>query len=95
MAHAPVEKRRFVLLKRGEVVVLHNWCLHRSETNFTDSPRRGFSVCYIDSATKIRGQSGGGTDSATGLWPQVFPDFVPVDHDDDVVRHVTDTRSKL
>ena len=25
--HAPAEKRRFVLLKRGEVIVLHNWML--------------------------------------------------------------------
>lgn len=52
--HAPPERRRFVLLKRGEVIVLHNWCLHRSEFNATDTARRGFSVCYIDVATALR-----------------------------------------
>ena len=34
-AHAPAERRRFVLLKKGEAIVLHNWCLHRSEVNPT------------------------------------------------------------
>jgi hypothetical protein len=52
--HAPPERRRFVLLKRGEVIVLHNWCLHRSELNTTDAGRRGLSVCYIDAATTLR-----------------------------------------
>ena len=49
--HAPATRRRFAELARGEVLLLHNWTLHRSETNTTDQPRRGFSVCYIDSAT--------------------------------------------
>ena len=31
-------------LKPGEVVLLHNWTLHRSDVNKTDIPRRGFSV---------------------------------------------------
>ncbi|HIB91252.1 TPA: hypothetical protein EYN09_09790 [Candidatus Poribacteria bacterium] len=32
----------------GEIFVLHNFLLHRSEINQTDKPRRGFSVCYTD-----------------------------------------------
>ena len=39
-------------LEAGEVVLLHNWTLHRSGTNATAIPRRGFSVCYMDAATR-------------------------------------------
>lgn len=75
--HAPDEKRLFLELERGEVVLLHNWTLHRSETNHTDRPRRAFSVWYMDAAT-------------TSIWPdsrekdsgesfvRVFPDYEPV-----------------
>lgn len=72
--HAPIERRRFALLKRGEVIVLHNWLLHRSEVNRTSHPRRGFSVCYIDAATSLRSippEDRG----AKRLWPQIFPTF--------------------
>ena len=44
-------------LDAGEAVLLHNWTLHRSGTNSTDIPRRAFSVCYMDAAT--RSLSGG------------------------------------
>jgi hypothetical protein len=57
-AHAPAERRRFALLEKGEVLLLHNWCLHRSEVNRTPRARRGFSVCYIDAATSTRGALG-------------------------------------
>lgn len=68
--HAPDEKRLFLEMAQGEVVLLHNWTLHRSETNHTDAPRRAFSVCYIDAATRQRdsGQS----------FVSVFPDYEPV-----------------
>ena len=39
-------------LAAGEVVLLHNWTLHRSGTNATAIPRRAFSVCYMDAATR-------------------------------------------
>ena len=42
----------YLELEMGEVVLLHNWTLHRSEVNTTNRPRRGFSVCYIDAATR-------------------------------------------
>ena len=41
-------------LQAGEVVLLHNWLLHSSDTNNTDLPRRAFSVCYIDAATRAQ-----------------------------------------
>lgn len=39
-------------MEAGEAVLLHNWTLHRSGTNRTDRPRRAFSVCYMDGATR-------------------------------------------
>jgi len=57
-------------MEKGDVVLLHNWTLHRSETNHTDGPRRAFSVCYIDAATRQR-------DSGQA-YVSVFPDYEPV-----------------
>ncbi|MDE3259663.1 MAG: phytanoyl-CoA dioxygenase family protein [Gemmatimonadota bacterium] len=39
-------------MEPGEVVILHNWLLHRSGLNRIDIPRRAFSVCYIDARTR-------------------------------------------
>jgi phytanoyl-CoA hydroxylase len=36
----------------GEVVLLHNFLLHRSALNATQAPRRAFSVTYMDAATR-------------------------------------------
>ncbi|MDF2440343.1 MAG: hypothetical protein JWN98_1327, partial [Abditibacteriota bacterium] len=41
----------YVELEAGEAVLLHNWLLHRSDTNSTNIPRRAFSVCYMDANT--------------------------------------------
>ena len=57
-------------MEKGEVVLLHNWTLHRSETNSTNRPRRAFSVCYIDAATRQRDNG--------RAFPQIFPEYVPV-----------------
>ena len=66
--HAPVEKQMALEMARGEVVLLHNWTLHSSEPNKTDHPRRAFSTCYIDAATRHRD---------TGeAFPQLFPERV-------------------
>ena len=54
----------------GEVVLLHNWTLHRSEVNTTNRPRRGCSVCYVDAATRQVSTGRG--------YPQVFPEYEPV-----------------
>jgi phytanoyl-CoA hydroxylase len=49
--HCPDEKVVFAELEAGEVLLLHNWLMHRSDTNATDLPRRAFSVCYMDGRT--------------------------------------------
>jgi hypothetical protein len=49
---APAERVEYLELEAGEAVLLHNWLLHRSDTNATDIPRRAFSVCYMDGRTK-------------------------------------------
>lgn len=41
----------FLELGAGEVVLLHNWLMHSSDVNRTPTPRRGFSVCYMDART--------------------------------------------
>ena len=41
----------YLEMAAGESVLLHNWLLHRSDTNATDSPRRAFSVCYMEGKT--------------------------------------------
>jgi hypothetical protein len=50
--HAPADKVEYLELEAGEVALLHNWLLHRSDTNSTDIPRRAFSVCYMDGRTQ-------------------------------------------
>ena len=68
-SHAPDEKRLYLEMEKGEVVLLHNWTLHRSEVNTTNRPRRAFSVCYIDAATH---------QVTTGRrYPKIFPEYVP------------------
>ena len=71
--HAPDEKRLYLEMEKGEVVLLHNWTLHRSETNTTDKPRRAFSVCYIDQSTRQK--------TNDRSFPQIFPDYQPVARD--------------
>jgi len=48
---APEGSGIYLELEAGEVVLLHNWLLHRSGVNTTDISRRAFSVCYMDART--------------------------------------------
>ena len=68
--HAPDEKRLYLEMEMGEVVLLHNWTLHRSEVNTTNRPRRAFSVCYVDAATYRA--------TTRQHFPKIFPEYVPV-----------------
>ena len=69
--HAPEEKHLHLEMNRGEVVLLHNWTLHSSEPNSTHRPRRAFSTCYLDAATRR---------TTTGeSYPKVFPEYEPVE----------------
>jgi phytanoyl-CoA hydroxylase len=52
--HCPPERIEYVELAAGEAVLLHNFLLHRSDRNATDIPRRAFSVCLMDAATRHR-----------------------------------------
>jgi phytanoyl-CoA hydroxylase len=48
----PAGNGTFLELAPGEVVLLHNWLLHRSDVNKTPISRRAFSVCYMDGRTR-------------------------------------------
>ncbi len=48
---APLEKRVFLELEKGEVVMFKTRILHSSLVNTTDRPRRAFSIGYVDAAT--------------------------------------------
>ena len=50
------EPSHFIETEAGEVLLLHNWLLHRSSVNVTGSPRRAFSVCYMEQATRSTGR---------------------------------------
>jgi phytanoyl-CoA hydroxylase len=49
--HCPPEREVALELDPGEVVLLHNWVIHRSGVNRSAEPRRAFSVCYMDAQT--------------------------------------------
>ena len=53
--HCPPDRRAYLELAAGEAVLLHNRLLHRSDVNATDTPRRAFSVCYMDGRTRAAG----------------------------------------
>lgn len=48
------ERCETIEAEAGEAVVLHNWLLHSSDVNPTGTPRRAFSVCYMDARTRHR-----------------------------------------
>ncbi len=47
-ARGPVE---YLEMEAGEAALLHNWVLHASDVNRSETPRRAFSVCYMDART--------------------------------------------
>jgi hypothetical protein len=36
----------------GETILMHNWLLHASDVNRSETSRRAFSVCYMEAQTK-------------------------------------------
>lgn len=50
--YATPDKVIYLALEPGEVAIMHNWLLHASDVNHTDTSRRAFSVCYMDGATQ-------------------------------------------
>lgn len=49
--HCPPERRVHLAARRGEMYLLHNWCIHRSGVNTSNQPRRGFTTCLMDART--------------------------------------------
>jgi ectoine hydroxylase-related dioxygenase (phytanoyl-CoA dioxygenase family) len=49
--HCPPEREVALELQSGDVVLVHNWLIHRSGVNRSVTPRRAFSVCYMDART--------------------------------------------
>jgi len=49
--YCPEDAIEYLELDAGEAVLLHNWLLHRSDTNHTGAPRRALSGCYMDART--------------------------------------------
>ncbi len=45
-------KTVLVPARAGEVILIHNYVWHRSGTNATGRPRRAFTVCLMDAATR-------------------------------------------
>ncbi|HEY8665183.1 MAG TPA: phytanoyl-CoA dioxygenase family protein [Tepidisphaeraceae bacterium] len=58
-AQATPDKVQYLELAAGEVALLHNHLLHSSDVNKTDTPRRAFSVCYMEADT-------------VSSWPETF-----------------------
>jgi hypothetical protein len=50
--HEAKSESIYLELEAGEAVLLHNWLLHRSDTNHSSISRRAFSVCYMDGRTQ-------------------------------------------
>ena len=50
--HCRDEQSAYLEAPAGTAILLHNWLLHRSGINTIDRPRRAFSVCYMDAATR-------------------------------------------
>ena len=49
--HCPEDAVEFLEIEAGEGLLLHNWLIHRSGVNRTDTPRRALSACYMDART--------------------------------------------
>jgi len=65
-----------VELRAGDAFFCHNWTVHRSGTNATEGARRGFSVNYIDSRTRVcdpKPPLAGPLGTPGGAFPLIFP----------------------
>jgi phytanoyl-CoA hydroxylase len=67
--YAPPERRAFMEMEKGEVVLFKNKLLHSSLVNTTNRPRRAFSVAFVHADT-VNMTSG-------RRFPQVMPEYRP------------------
>lgn len=49
--HCPAELVRPIEVAPGELILLHNWVIHRSGVNPSGIPRRAFTTCLMDART--------------------------------------------
>jgi ectoine hydroxylase-related dioxygenase (phytanoyl-CoA dioxygenase family) len=64
-----------VELAAGDAFLCHNWTVHRSGINSTDSARRGFSANFVDSRTRVLNPLpalAGSLGTPGGAFPSVF-----------------------
>ena len=67
--YAPPEKRVFMEMEKGEVVLFKNHMLHSSLVNTTNRPRRAFSIAFVHADTY-------NTNSGV-RYPEVIPEYRP------------------
>lgn len=83
--HCPPAARRPLIVRKGEMLLMHNWTVHRSGVNTSDRPRRAFTTCLMDART---------ISTATGnRWPMVFG--AVDDEPYPFVRHLQDENAFL
>jgi len=51
--HCPLAEEVLLELQPGDVALLHNYTLHKSGENYTQNPRRAYSVNYMNAHTMI------------------------------------------
>ena len=69
--YAPEEKRVYMEMDKGEVILLKTKLLHSSLVNTTDRPRRAFSIAFIYGDVYCT--------TSGDRYPQVWPDYRPVE----------------
>ena len=70
--YAPPERRFFMEMEKGEVVLFKNKLLHSSLVNTTNRPRRAFSIAFVHADTYEM--------TSGKRFPQVMPEYRPAAH---------------
>ena len=68
--HASKDKRVYIEMSKGEVILLKIKLLHSSLVNTINRPRRAFSIAFIDGNTYCT--------TSGARYPQVLPEYRPV-----------------
>jgi len=85
--HCPERAIEYLEIEAGECLLLHNWLIHRSHINTTDTPRRALSACYMDART---------VSTLTGdHFPIVFGDEASANRPWAFVEHLTAENQRL
>ncbi|MEO8482227.1 MAG: phytanoyl-CoA dioxygenase family protein [Acidobacteriota bacterium] len=85
--HCPDSKIVDLDIPAGEALLLHNWLIHRSGINHTDTPRRAMTTCYMDARTR--------TTLTGATFPLVFGNREDLAIDWPFLDHVTAENQRL